>query len=70
MKTKIERERERGNHFCVGKLCIKWKREWEIYGKRMRIRRVKIKKDKRIEESNIKVKNSGETKGLKGREKC
>ena len=44
-----ERERERSKIFCVWKLCIEWKRKYHIYSKMLRIRRVKIKKDKRVE---------------------
>ena len=44
-----ERERERSNIFCVRKLCIEWKRKCQIYSKMLRIRRVKIKEDKKIE---------------------
>ena len=36
--------------FGEGKLCIEWKSEWQIYAKRMIIRRNKIKEDKRKEE--------------------
>ena len=43
------RERERNNIFCVGKLCTKWKRKCQIYSKMLRIRRVKIKEDKKVE---------------------
>ena len=46
-----EREREREiTFFCEGKLCKEWKKEWQIYSKR-----VWTKKDK-------KVKGSGEMK--------
>ena len=40
---KIEREREREPFFCEGKLCIEWKRLWQIYSKRVWIRRDKNK---------------------------
>ena len=45
---KIEREREREREkertfFCEGKLCIEWKRWWQIYNKRVWIRRDKNK---------------------------
>ena len=51
MKNKImrERERSRSNHFVWKKLCIEWKRKYQIYSKMMRLRRVKIKEDKMIE---------------------
>ena len=52
MKKKLrerERERERGNIFCVRKLCIEWKRKCQIYSKILKIRRVKIKEDKKVE---------------------
>ena len=47
---KIEREREREREnllllFCVRKLCIEWKRWWQIYSKKVWIRRDKIKED-------------------------
>ena len=46
-----EREREREvTFFCKGKLCIEQKKEWQIYSKRLRIRRDKIKEDKEKEE--------------------
>ena len=35
-------ERER-TFFCEGKLCIEWKRWWQIYNKRVWIRRDKNK---------------------------
>ena len=45
-----ERERERERAFCVWKnrkLCMEWKREWQIYSMRIRIKGVKnIKEDK------------------------
>ena len=46
-----ERERERGREvtFFVWKKCVEWKEKCQIYSKMMRIRRVKIKEDKRIE---------------------
>ena len=42
-------ERERSNIFYVRKLCIEWKNKYQIYNKMLRIRRVNIKKDKRVE---------------------
>ena len=39
-KKKFERERT----FCVGKLCIKWEKELQIYNKKMGIRKAKNKK--------------------------
>ena len=49
-KKKIEREREREvTFFCVRKLCLEWKRKCQIYRNMLRIRRVKIKEDKRVE---------------------
>ena len=49
-KRERERERERENNlFCVKKLCIEWKRKYQIYGNVLRIRRVKINEDKRVE---------------------
>ena len=48
-KTNWERERERGKIFCVRKLCIEWKRKCQIYSKILKIRRVKIKEDKKVE---------------------
>ena len=44
------------------KLCIEWKRKRQIYSKMMKIRRVKIKEDKIIQKSDIKVESSGEMK--------
>ena len=44
-----ERERRRNNLFCVRKLCMKWKRKCQIYGKMLRIRIVKIEEDKKVE---------------------
>ena len=44
----LERERE-VTFFCVRKLCIEWKRNCQIYSKMLRIRRVKIKEDKKVE---------------------
>ena len=44
-----ERERERSNIFCMRKLCITWKRKYQIYSKILRIRRVKINEDKKVE---------------------
>ena len=41
---------ERNYLFCEEKLCIEWKSKWQIYAKRMIIRRNKIKEDKRKEE--------------------
>ena len=39
------------NHFfCERKLCKEWKSEWQIYTKRIIIKRNKIKEDKRKEE--------------------
>ena len=35
---------------CVENLYIEWERKWKIYNKRIRIRRVKTKEDKGIEE--------------------
>ena len=64
MKKKLrERERERGNIFCVRKLCIEWKRKCQIYSKMFRIRRVKIKEDKKVKKKNDnKVESNGEIK--------
>ena len=45
-----EREREREREICVENLYIEWERKWKIYNKRIRIRRVKTKEDKGIEE--------------------
>ena len=42
-KNERERERERNNLFCMGKMFIECERQ--IYNKMMRIRRAKIKKD-------------------------
>ena len=44
MKKKIGREGERNNLLCMGKLCIEWESELQIYSKRIGIRRVKNKK--------------------------
>ena len=44
-----ERERERENIFCERKQCIEWSRQLQIYSKRVRIRRDKIKKDEKKE---------------------
>ena len=44
-----ERERERDNIFCIRKLCIEWKKICQIYSNMLRIRRVKIKEDKMVE---------------------
>ena len=44
------REREREPFYCEGKLCIKWKKKWQIYSKRVRIRKEKIKEDKEKDE--------------------
>ena len=55
MKNKLrererKREREREVTFCVKKLCIEWKKKnCQIYSKMLRIRRVKIKEDKKVE---------------------
>ena len=38
---------ERNNFFCEGKLCIECKSEWQIYARRIIIRRNKIKEDKK-----------------------
>ena len=38
-------EREREIAFCEGKLRKEWKKEWQIYNKRVWIRRDKIKED-------------------------
>ena len=49
-KKKKLREREREvTFFCVRKLCLEWKRKCQIYRNMLRIRRVKIKEDKRVE---------------------
>ena len=48
IEKQIEKERE-VTFFCVRKLCIEWKNKCQIYSKMLRIRRVKIKKDKRVE---------------------
>ena len=51
-EKQIERERERERDvtfFCVRKLFIKWKRTCQIYSNMLRIRRVKIKEDKMVE---------------------
>ena len=45
MKKKFERE----PFLCVRKLCIEWKRKCQIYSKILRIRRVKIKENKKVE---------------------
>ena len=44
-----EREREREVTFFMRKLCIEWNRKCQIYSNKLRIRRVKIKEDKRVE---------------------
>ena len=45
------RERERDNlFFCERKPCIEWNRQLQIYSKRVRIRRDKIKEDEEKEE--------------------
>ena len=46
MKRERERERERERVITLlyGKICIKWEREYQIYSKRMKIRRTKINK--------------------------
>ena len=50
MKIKLrERVRERSNLFCVRKLYIEGKIKCQIYSKMLRIRRVKIKEDKKVE---------------------
>ena len=60
-----ERKREI-NFFCEEKLCIWWKRECQIYTKRMIIRRNKmstiIRKIKRKMKGDIKIKGCGEMK--------
>ena len=38
-----EREREREPFCCEEKLCIEWKKQWQIYSKRMWIRKDKNK---------------------------
>ena len=43
--TKKLRERERNNLFCEEKLCEEWKKECQIYSKRVWIRRDKIRED-------------------------
>ena len=46
--TKKLRERERETtFFCEGKVCKKWKREWQIYSKRLWIRKDKKRKKKK-----------------------
>ena len=42
-KKKFEREKERNNLLCVGKLCIEGERELQIYSKRWEIRKAKNK---------------------------
>ena len=42
-------ERERSNLFWVRKLCIEWKGKCQIYSKMLRIKRVKIKENKKVE---------------------
>ena len=54
MKKKLrEREREREREvtffFCMRKLYIKWKIKCQIYSKMLRIKKVKIKEDKKVE---------------------
>ena len=44
-----ERERERSNLFCVRKLSIEWKRKCQIYNNMLRIKRVNINAEKRVE---------------------
>ena len=62
MKNKL-RERGRGDLFCVKKLCIEWKIKCQIYSKMFRIRRVKIKEDKKVKKKNDnKVESNGEIK--------
>ena len=57
---KREREREREPFFCKGKLCIKWKRWWQIYSKRVWIRRDKNRGLKGKMKNDINVEDSGE----------
>ena len=40
-KKEGEREGERNNLLCMGKLCIEWESELQIYSKRIGIRREK-----------------------------
>ena len=39
MKKKIGREGERNNLLCMGKLCIEWESELQIYSMRIGIKR-------------------------------
>ena len=52
MKNKL-REREREVTFFVRKLCIEWKRKCQIYSKMLRIRKVKVKEDTKVEKKKI-----------------
>ena len=59
-----EKERERDNLFCMEKICKKRKkkrfgREWQIYSKRLTIRRVK-KKGRYMSKIIFKVKTAPE----------
>ena len=59
-----ERERERDNLFCMEKICKKRKkkrfgREWQIYSKRLAIRRVK-KKGRYMSKIIFKIKTAQE----------
>ena len=50
MKKKKNWEREREvTFFCVRKLYLEWKRKCQIYSKMLRIRRVEIKENKKVE---------------------
>ena len=46
-KKKFERERERERTFFMQEKYAQNGRDWKIYNKRMRIKRAKIKEDKR-----------------------
>ena len=48
-KKNWEREREREVTFFMRKLCREWKWKCQIYNNILRIRRVKIKEDKMVE---------------------
>ena len=43
LEREREREREREPFFCEGKLCIEWKSLWQMYSKKLWIRRDKNK---------------------------
>ena len=64
---------ERNYFFCKEKLCIEWKSGWQIYAKRIIIRRKKVKKIKGKRKSDIKVEGLERWKGKgngKGWRKC